>query len=735
MSGKTISPSFSHPVSTKIKQRDRTDCGAACIASIASHYKLHLPVSHIRQLASTDKRGTTILGLVHALDKLGFQAKGVRGGMDSLSKIPMPAIAHVVVKEILHHYVVIYKVSGTSIEVMDPGDGQMIRYTHEEFKTQWTGVLVILLPGEHFQTGNHKHSVLSRFWSLIRPHKSMMTQALLGAMVYTLIGLTTSVYVQKIVDYVLVDSNTNLLNLMSIGMIALLLLQQFIGLMKSILTLRTGQSIDIQLILGYYKHLLTLPQSFFDTMRVGEIISRVNDAVKIRSFINEALASITVNFFIVVFSFGLMFTYYWKLALVVLLIVPFYSAIYYITNRVNKAVERKLMENAAELESQLVESLNSVHTIKDFGLEEHFSMKTETTFLRLLSTVYTSGLNTIFAGSTSEFFSKLVTIILLWAGAGFVLNNELTPGELLSFYALTGYFTGPVSSLIGLNKAVQNALIAADRLFEIMDVEREKEELQIDLTPAWSGNITFKNVTFRYGASVTVFEDLNLEIPKGNVTAIVGESGSGKSTLMALLQRLYPLNSGQISIGDCNVQYITPDSLRRVISIVPQKIDLFTGNVVDNIAVGDYRPDINKILTLCSDLGILDFIEKLPNGFTTWLGENGATLSGGQKQRIAIARALYKDPEILILDEATSSLDSGAEHYIRKMTDLLRERNKTVIMITHRLSSVIRADKIVVLEAGKVAEEGRHEELLRNKGAYYRLWEEQFAVPDVIEKA
>src|SRR5260221_6386464 len=734
MSGKTISPSFSHPVSTNIKQRDRTDCGAACIASIASHYKLHLPVSHIRQLASTDMRGTTVVGLVHALDKLGFQAKGVRGGVDSLSKIPLPAIAHVVVKEALHHYVVIYKVSKTHIEVMDPGDGQMNCYTHEKFKTLWTGVLIILLPGEHFQTGNHTHSVLSRFWSLIRPHKSMMTQALLGAMVYTMIGLTTSVYVQKIVDYVLVDNNTNLLNLMSVGMIAFLLLQQFIGLMKSILTLRTGQSIDIQLILGYYKHLLTLPQSFFDTMRVGEIVSRVNDAVKIRSFINEALASIAVNFFIVVFSFGLMFTYYWKLALVVLLIVPFYSAIYYITNRLNKAVERRLMENAAELESQLVESLNSVHTIKSFGLEEHFSMKTETTCLSRLNTVYTSGLNTIFASTSSEFFSKLVTIILLWAGAGFVLNNELTPGELLSFYALTGYFTGPVSSLIGLNKTVQNAMISADRLFEIMDVEREKEEFQIDLAPAWSGNITFKNVTFRYGASFAVFEDLNLEIHKGNVTAIVGESGSGKSTLMALLQRLYPLNSGQISVGDCNVQYITPDSIRRVIRIVPQRIDLFTGNVVDNIAVGDDQPDVNKILTLCSSLGILDFIEKLPNGFTTWLGENGATLSGGQKQRIAIARALYKDPEILILDEATSSLDSGAEHYIQKMTDLLRERNKTVIMITHRLSSVVRADKIVVLEAGKVAEEGRHEELLRNKGAYYRLWKDQFVVPDVIRK-
>jgi ATP-binding cassette subfamily B protein len=343
-----------------------------------------------------------------------------------------------------------------------------------------------------------------------------------------------------------------------------------------------------------------------------------------------------------------------------------------------------------------------------------------------LKTVYESGLNSIFAGSSSEFFSKLFTIILLWSGAGFVLNNELTPGELLSFYALTGYFTGPVSSLIGLNKVVQNAVIAADRLFEIMDVERENEENQFDLTPDRAGKITFKNITFRYGSRGAVFENLDLEILKGTVTAIVGESGSGKSTLMALLQKSYPLHSGQISIGEHNLKYITPDSLRRIISIVPQKIDLFAGNVVENIAVGDYQPDLRKILALCSDLGILDFIEKLPGGLSTWLGENGVTLSGGQKQRIAIARALYRDPEILILDEATSSLDSASESYIRKIVDRLRDQNKTVIMITHRLSSVLQADKIVVLEAGKVAEEGRHRELLQNKGRYYELWREQF---------
>lgn len=713
-------------MSIKVKQRDITDCGAACIASIAAHYKLNLPVARIRQMASTDKKGTNVLGLLEALEKLGFQAKGVRGEMASLLKIPKPAIAHVIIKEVLQHYVVIYAATEKYIEVMDPGTGQMHKYTHEDFRKIRTGVLVILLPGEDFKTGNEKVSVMARFWALMWPHRSIMVQALVGAMVYTLIGLTTSIYVQKIVDYVLVDGSRNLLNLMSVVMIVLLLLQVFIGTMKSIFTLRTGQAIDARLILGYYKHLLKLPQQFFDTMRVGEIISRVNDAVKIRSFINEALTNIAVNVFILIFSFALMFTYYWKLALVILLIVPFYSLIYYVTNRLNKKVELKLMENAAELESQLVESLNSVSTIKSFGLESYANIKTETRFVGLLKTVYTSGMNSIFAGSFSEFFSRLFTIILLWVGAGFVLKNEITPGELLSFYALVGYFTGPVSSLIGLNKVIQNALIAADRLFEIMDLEREKEENQIELTRDAIGDIQFKEVHFRYGTRVTVFENLNLNIQAGAVTAIVGESGSGKSTLMALLQNLYPLQSGRVYIGEYDLQYIKNDSLRSLVGVVPQKIDLFAGNLVENIAVGDFEPDMKKIIGICTGLGILEFIEKLPNGFNTYLGENGATLSGGQKQRIAIARALYRDPEILILDEATSSLDSASERYVQKMVELLREQNKTVIIIAHRLSTVFHADSIVVLEKGKVAEQGQHAELMQNKGVYFNLWKQQF---------
>lgn len=608
---------------------------------------------------------------------------------------------------------------------MNPAYGKIETYTTEEFAKIWTGILILLEPNEYFEQRNEKTSLYQRFYQLIQPHRSILLQALVGAIFYTILGLSTSIYIQKITDYVLVDGNRRLLNLLSLIMIVLLLFQIFLGVMKSVLTLQTGQKIDKYLILGYYKHLLKLPQRFFDTMRVGEIISRVNDSVKIRTFINDVSIQIVVNVFIVLFSFALMFTYYWKLALIVALVIPFYLGIYAITNWLNKKVERRMMEESAELESHLVESLNAVKTIKQFGAEFYANNKTDIHFSTLLKTIYKSVLNSLFSGNASEFVSRIFTIVLLWVGAGYVIDREITPGELLSFYALIGYFTSPVSQLIGMNKSIQNALIASDRLFEIMDLEQEEVTDKIELTAEQIGNINFENVTFSYGSRREVFKDFSCVIEKGKTTAIVGESGSGKTTLATLIQNLYPVNSGKITIGDYEVQYLSHYSLRTLIGVVPQQIDLFSGNVIENIAFGEDFPDMQRVIDLTKQLGILSFIEQLPNGFQTHLGENGSQLSGGQRQRIAIARALYKNPEILILDEATSSLDTDSEQVIQATLNELKRTGKTLIVIAHRLSTIAHSDTILVLRNGQLIEQGTHQELLARETTYKAMWEKQ----------
>lgn len=717
----------------RVKQRDITDCGAACLASVAAHYKLNLPIAKIRQLAGTDKKGTNVLGMIEAAQKMGFQAKGVRGDFDSLFKIPKPSIAHVVVKEVLQHFVVIIKTTKDYIEVMDPGDGRFHKIPHEEFKKTWTGVLILLVPGETFKPKSEKVSSSFRFWNLVKPYKGVLTQAIVGAILYAVLGLSTSIYVGKIVDYAIPSNNANLLNLLGIAMLIIIGLRFLLNIFQSVFVLKIGQRIDASLILGYYQHLLRLPQSFFDTMRVGEIISRINDAVKIRLFVNEVTVNLIVNVLILVASFMLMFTFYWKLAVIMLVVMPLYIITYLIINRLNRRVQRSIMESSAELESHLVESLNSVSTIKRFGLESYSNLKTEVRFVNLLKPLYKSGINSIYSNNISGLISQVITIVLLWVGAGFVLESTITPGELLSFYSLIGYFTSPVTSIIGFNKTYQDAKIASDRLFEIFDLEVEEENNKIEFTAEHVGDITFKNVDFRYGTRVEVFKTLNLHIPKGKVTAVVGESGSGKTTLTSLLQNIYPLQNGNIYIGKFDLRYFTNESLRDAVVAVPQNIDLFAGTIVENIAVGEFSPNIERIIEISTQLGMMDFIENLPNRFNTYIGEHGTSLSGGQKQRIAIARALYKNPEILILDEATSSLDSIAESFVQRTVELMRQKGKTVIVIAHRLSTIAMADNIIVLENGRVVEQGIFRELIHSNGQFCRMWQHQTVEKYIIE--
>jgi len=709
----------------KVKQRDITDCGAACLASVAAWYNVRLPVSRIRQFAGTDRKGTNVLGLIEASAKMGFLAKGVKGEWDSLFKIPKPAIAHLIVNGILTHYVVILRATNKFIQIMDPEDGNIHKIPHEQFGKEWTGVLILIAPGEKFSMKDEKVSLSVRLWQLIKPNSRILFQALVGAIIFSILGLSMSIYVGRLIDQVIPGGNMNLLNLMGIAMALIILLRLLLGLFQSLFILKTGQRIDASLILGYYQHLLKLPQSFFDNMRTGEIISRISDAVKIRVFINDVSINLILNVFILIVSFILMFTFFWKLAVIMLVVVPFYFLIYYVSNHFNRKVQRKVMERAADLEAQLVESLNSAGTIKRFSLEEYSNFRTETRFVGLLETIYKSGLNSMFSSSSGALVTQLITLIVLWAGAGFVMKTQITPGELLSFYSIVGYYTGPVTSIIGFNRTLQDAKIAADRLFEIFDLEIDDEKDKIELRPEMINDICFENVKFRYGTRVEVFNSLDIRIHKGEITAVVGESGSGKTTLASLLQNLYPLQDGHIRVGGYDIQHFTNKSLRKVVSVVPQKIDLFAGDVINNIAVGEINPDMGEILAVCEKLGMIKFIESLQNGFKTYIGENGATLSGGQKQRIAIARALYRNPEVLILDEATSSLDSFAESFVQNALKLLRDERKTVIVIAHRLSTISLADRIIVLDNGTVIQEGTFSELSAMEGHFRKMWMQQ----------
>lgn len=705
------------------KQHDQADCGAACLSSVAAFYGLSLPIATIRQHSDTTGTGTTVLGLVRAAQALGFSAKGVRANIESLPSVPLPAIAHTV-EGLRTHFVVVVRVLAESVFVMDPADGRTQRLEIENFRARWTGVLVILVPSDSFVAGDATTSVGMRFWRLVKPHRAVMLQALVGAALYTALGLSTAVFVQKLVDHVLPDGNRNLLNLMGAALIALLMVQLGIGLLKDTFILRTGQRLDAALVLGYYRHILRLPQSFFDSMRVGEVLSRVNDAVKIRAFINDVAVDLAVSVLVVLFSLGLMTVYSWRLALLVAASLPLYALLYWLANRSNRGVQRRLMESAADLESHLVESIGASSTIRVLSAHSAAEERMENRFVRVLRQVYASARTAILARGLSDTISRFAVVVLLWVGGTMAIRGWITPGELMSFYALAGYLSGPMVALVTANRTLQEALIASDRLFEILDLELEKDIGPVSLGSE-PGDIGFERVTFRYGARDAVLSGLDVVIQEGRITGIAGESGCGKSTIVALIQGLFAPDEGRVTFGGHDLRHITRTSLRRVVAAVPQQIHLIGGSIVDNIAFGDRTPDLRRVLQVCEELGIAGFVERLPDGYRTQLGENGVRLSGGQRQRIAIARALYRQPRVLLLDEATSSLDPESERFVLEAVERFRGRGGTVLLVAHRLSTLRTADTIVVLESGRISETGSHDDLVLAGGGYQQLWDRQ----------
>jgi len=684
------------------RQHDITDCGVACLGYVAAHYRKVSLVARLRQLAGTNQRGSTALGLVEAARQLGFTAKGVKGIADALPTVPLPAIAHCLIDRKLLHYVVLVEWTPKFARVMDPAVGRVEKWSHEQFKSVWTGVLILLALGDNFQPGDHTVSPWRRLWGLIQPHRSVLTQALVGAVVTTILGLAMSVYVQKIVDHVIPDGNRQLLNLLGVAMLVILGGKLVLGVFQSLLSLRTAQRIDASLILAYYRHLMRLPQAFFDTMRVGEITSRVADAVKVRNFLNSALLNLVLNPLILVFSLGAMFVWSWRLALLSLVLLPLNAALYWFINLRNRTYQRQIMERAADFDAQLVESLNARPVLRRFRLEDDATLRTETRLVRLLRTTWRAALAGLGTGTAGSLVTQAYMIALLWLGAGFVLDAGMTPGELMSAYTLAGYLTGPITSLLGLNTAIQETLIATDRLFEIMDLELEKDQGAIEFTPRQAGDIRFEGVAFKHAGRAATLREVNLTLPAGKITALVGESGCGKSTLLALIQRLYLPSEGRIFVGEHDITYYRLDSLRRQLAVVPQQTHLLSGTVLENLAPGDYQPDMERVLRLCREVGALEFVEQLPQGFFTHLNENGANLSGGQRQRLALARALYLDAPILLLDEPSSALDAKAEETLLGQLARLRAQGRTIVVAAHTSALLAVADQVVTLAGGRV---------------------------------
>ena len=534
-------------------------------------------------------------------------------------------------------------------------------------------------------------------------------------------------YFQFLLDDILPYGLKRTLHIISLGVLALYIFQVLLNMFRSQLLLYLGQKLDISLMLGYYYHVLSLPMHFFGTRKIGEIVSRFSDASKVREAMSSATLTVLIDTLMVIVGGVILYMQSAFLFSITALIIPLYALIVWLYQKPYVRVNRTEMEENAQVTSYLVESINGIETVKSYNAERKANIETETRFIKFIKTVFKRGTMENVQDSLKRFVELIGGVVILWIGAYQVIKGNLSVGQLITYNALLAYFLDPIKNLINLQPTILTAVVAADRLGDILDLEPEKAENEAGkINPSsLRGTVKVHELAFRYGKRDWTLSNINFEINHGNKVALVGESGSGKTTLVKLMLNFYPLEKGEILIKDYNIQDINREVLREKIAYIPQDTFFFSGTIRENLTLGvEENIEFEEIVQACKDARAHDFINTLPFRYDTVLEEDAANLSGGQRQRLAIARAILKKPDILIMDEATSHLDSTTEKAISETIQTIGN-HMTTFIIAHRLSTIMKCDTILVMDKGEIIESGSHSELMRQKGKYYHLWKDQ----------
>lgn len=704
-------------------QMDQKDCGVASLAMVFGYFGSYYSLARLRELAKTTINGTTALGLVKVAEELGFETQAIQADISlfDLPDLTFPFIVHVLKEgELLHYYVVTGR-DKENIHIADPDPGiRLTKLSRERFEEEWTGTTIFVAPSPNYQPHKDKNQGLTSFLPILINQKGLIINIILATVLVTLINIVGSYYLQSIIDTYVPNQTSSTLSVISICLVIVYALQQILSFAQDYLLIVLGQRLSIDVILSYIKHVFHLPVSFFATRRTGEIVSRFTDA----NSIIDALASTTISIFLDI-SMMLMisiilFLQNSNLFFISLLGLPIYALIIIAFMKPFEKMNRDTMEANATLSSSVIEDINGIETIKSLVSEKTRYQKLDREFVDYLKRSFTYSRAESQQKALKKFAQLLLNVCVLWMGANFVMDGKMSLGQLITYNTLLYYFTNPLENIINLQSKLQTAQVANSRLNEVYRVKSEFEEQKMveDLSMV-QGDMTFKGIHYKYDYGQDILSDINLTIKQGSKIALVGISGSGKSTLAKMMVNFYNPNQGEIRLGDMNLNQIDKKSLRQHINYLPQQPYVFNGTILENLLLGakegTTREDILRAVELAE---IREDIERMPLNYQTELTSDGTGISGGQRQRIALARALLTDASILILDEATSSLDILTE---KRIVDNLMNLDKTLIFIAHRLTIAERVEKVIVLDRGKIVEEGNHADLLARNSFYTHL--------------
>lgn len=718
------------------KQLEIKDCGPTCLKIIAKNYGKSINITTLRDLTETTREGSNLLTLSEAAEKLGFRTLGIKVSLKKLSEIPLPCILH----WNKNHYVVLYKIKKTKYYISDPAHG-LLEYSQAEFLKFWIGnnassetedgIALLLEPTPKFYQNDleEKENKAFGFSSLLKyiiPYKSFVIQLAIGVLASSLLQLLFPFLTQSIVDIGIQNQNIHFIYLILFAQLTLFVGSTALEMIRNWILLHLSSRISISLISDFFIKLMNLPISFFDTRMTGDIMQRINDHKRIEKILTTSSLSVLFSMINMFIMGGVLAYYNLKIFFVFFIgsLLYFFWVILFLKHR--EALDYKRFTEVSQEQNKVMELINGMQEIKLHNAErqkrwgwEYIQARLFKVSMKNLALEQTQNIG-------SNFINELKNIIIIFISAKLVIDGEITLGMMMAITSIVGSLNGPITQLIGFIREVQDAKISLARLSEIheKDDENQQEQHQTSDIPL-DGDIILKDVSFRYtGSDSLVLNKLNLIIPTNKITAIVGTSGSGKTTLMKLLLKFYEPVTGSISIGKSDLRNIRQKSWRSHIGTVMQEGYIFNDTIAHNIAIGQDFIKKEKLLYAADVANIKSFVEEYPLGYNTKIGQEGVGMSTGQKQRLLIARAVYKNPEMLFFDEATSALDTNNEKEIMQKLNIFF-KNKTVIVIAHRLSTVINADQIVVLEKGKIVEIGNHKQLVDKKGNYYELVKNQ----------
>jgi ATP-binding cassette, subfamily B, bacterial len=689
---------------------------AACLAMVAQHQHSPVPLENIQRQLRHQKPND----VVAAAEKIGLQLQSLQADWLDLPQLPLPAL----LERRPGHWVVLYEVKGNRAIVADPisEDRTCLSLSSKAFSAKWNGELWSATPLDKPQKFN-----LTWFIPVVWQYRRLLIEVLLASLILQILGLATPILTQVIIDKAMIHESFSTLDVMAIALLGVALFQAVLSILRLFIFSHTANRLDLSLSAKLFRHLLRLPLSYFEARRVGDTVARAQELEEIRQFLTGTALTVLIDSFFSIVCLALMFFYSITLTWVALAVIPLFALLTLAGTPILRRWLNETFNRGADSQSFLVETVTGVHAVKAHAAEYTARERWEGLFARYIRMSFKASTASNIASNIGDFLTNFSYLIILWVGARLVIEKHLTVGELVAFQMLSGKVTGPLLRLVQLWQDFQQVLLSVDRLGDIFNAPPEAETGSGLILPDLQGKVVFDRVQFRYKeGSEAVLKGISFTVEPGMFVGVVGRSGSGKSTLSKILQRLYEAESGRITVDGFEIGTVDTTSLRQQIGVVLQEDFLFNASISENIAFGNSQVSPERIIQAAKLAAAHEFINDLPEGYETNVGERGVSLSGGQRQRITLARAFLAQSPILLLDEATSSLDSETEQQVLKNIHEVFQGH-TVFMIAHRFAPLKSADLILVMEKGIIAERGTHEELLRQQGIYWALYQRQQA--------